>query len=90
MAEYIKKEDALKEVVRFSTEEGSNTVCSKLYSDIGFMPTTDIVYCKECKHRVKHKLYGEIPTENWCEMHRKITADKDWFCADGERRDNNG
>ena len=42
MAEYVNKAEALKEVIRFSQEEGSNTVCSKLYSDIGLMPTIEI------------------------------------------------
>lgn len=76
MAEYIKKEDVLKEVVRFSTEEGSDTVCSKLYCDMGLMPTIDIVHCKDCKHYN----YGD------CVSMKFRAREEDWFCADGERK----
>lgn len=50
----------------------------------------NVVRCKDCKHRGKHKLYQEVLIDNWCEMHGKIAADPNWFCADGERKDNNG
>lgn len=72
MTEYIKKEDVLKEVVRFSTEEGSNTVCSKLYCNMGLMPTIDIVHCGECYFYPRCR--------------EGISLDSNWFCADGERR----
>lgn len=42
MAEYINRAEVLKEIIRFSTGEGSNTVCSQLYRNIGNMPTIDI------------------------------------------------
>lgn len=80
MVEYIKKEDVLKEVVRFSTEEGSNTVCSKLYCDMGLMPTIDIVHCKDCKH-------SNVDKMGWyCNKHYHRYADENaHFCSDGER-----
>lgn len=49
------------------------------------MPTTEIVHCKDCKHRGLHKLYQEVLIDNWCEIHGKIAADLNWFCADGEK-----
>jgi len=38
-----------------------------------------VVRCRDCKH-------GEGHTELWCEVH-EIRVDIDYFCADGERRE---
>lgn len=46
----------------------------------------NIVRCKDCKHRGKHKLYQEVLIDNWCEIHGKIASDPDWFCADARKR----
>lgn len=50
----------------------------------------EIVRCKDCKHRPTYpEAYGaEINGKwcYWCELHRAWKHD-DWFCADGERRD---
>lgn len=83
MAEYNNKKDVLKEVVRFSTEEGSSTVCSKLYADISNMPTIDIVHCKDCKHIDRTICLTSFPEKYGCKLgngaHRL-----DFFCSDGE------
>lgn len=38
MKELIIKEDVLKEILRFSIEEGSSVVCQQLYCDVNNMP----------------------------------------------------
>lgn len=44
----------------------------------------DVVTCGECKHCY---VDGEQVKFNVCELnHNKVQSD-DWFCADGERRD---
>lgn len=49
-----------------------------------FEPTADVVEvvrCKDCKHSVKHQLgYG-------CGMNYHLATNGEWFCADGERRE---
>ena len=46
----------------------------------------EIVRCKDCKHRY---VDGGNVRYNACELnHNKVQSD-DWFCADGERRENN-
>ena len=50
----------------------------------------EVVRCKDCKHRKKY--IGK--TVYYCElMHDKIGSDGymllEWYCADGERRNNN-
>lgn len=45
-------------------------------------PTIDavpVVRCRDCKHSEGH-------TELWCEVH-EIRTDINYFCADGERRE---
>lgn len=63
-------------------------------------PTVDavpVVRCKDCKHRVVNEHYGkkgyfdlkafcELDTGDIFELGRDAEKD-DWFCADGERRD---
>ena len=43
-----------------------------------------IVHCRDCKWRYKD---GDNVVVNYCLLnHNKVQSD-DWFCADGERRD---
>ena len=43
-----------------------------------------LVRCKDCKHRY---VDGENVRYNVCELnHNKVQSD-DWYCADGERKD---
>ena len=60
----------------------------------GFIPFDDpqpqkedlvpVVRCKNCKHRFKD---GDNVRFNVCELnHNKVQSD-DWYCADGERKD---
>ena len=45
---------------------------------------TEVVRCRDCKHRF---VDGENVRFNRCELnHNKVQGD-DWFCADGERRE---
>ena len=54
---------------------------------IACAPTIDtvpIVRCDECKHR---DVDGDNVRFNVCELnHNKVQSD-DWFCADGERKE---
>lgn len=43
-----------------------------------------LITCRECKHRY---VDGENVRYNVCDLnHNRVQAD-DWFCADGERRE---
>lgn len=44
----------------------------------------EIVRCRDCIHRFKN---GENVVFNCCELNHNIVQADDWFCADGERRD---
>ena len=46
----------------------------------------EIVRCKDCKHRY---VDGDNVRYNACELNHNNVQSDDWFCADGERRENN-
>lgn len=57
----------------------------ELANCVKYAPTVDavpVVRCKECKYRAKN---GRCYTENG--IIRGAFVGKDWFCADGERRE---
>ena len=52
----------------------------------------EVVLCKDCKYLIDH--YGFMD-DGYCKKKRegynaKLKPKKDWYCADGERRDDNG
>lgn len=51
------------------------------------MPSGELIRCGECKHNY---VDGDNVRFNVCElMHNKAQSD-DWYCADAERRKNDG
>ena len=66
------------------------------------LPKTEIVHCKDCKHRPReipfvtsyggHDTYLEYPEGSKCpcrnsdDEYYSWNPDDDWFCADGERK----
>ena len=52
----------------------------------------DIVHCKDCKHWTDSDgVYRRgCNAESKCRVNCKEVMSGDWFCADGERDDNNG
>lgn len=51
----------------------------RTWSEVG-----TLVRCKDCKHRY---IDGENVRYNVCDLnHNKVQGD-DWYCADGERKD---
>jgi hypothetical protein len=46
----------------------------------------EIVRCKDCKRNQKPIIPYLVGTEVWCERLDRYFKN-DWFCADGERRD---
>ena len=65
-------------------------------SDIDNAPTIDaveIVRCKYCKHRLRLEATDCYPAEYICRLDERVflpsrkANDPDWFCADGERKE---
>ena len=59
-----------------------------------------VVRCRDCKHRIVNKNFGKkgyFDLEAMCSLDTgdifelgRNAWDPDWFCADGERRENDG
>lgn len=76
-------------------------VCERHDVQIGFeaglqaivsMPTINIVHCGECKHRREYtehdRKHDEYVTYAYCTQKQRYHGD-DWFCANGERKNDN-
>ena len=86
--------DALKENIPntnvdiFENCHNCTTLCDwevkELIDKQPVIDAVDVVRCRDCIH---HYVDGEYVRYNCCELnHNKVQSD-DWFCADGERVD---
>lgn len=75
---------ALKELIE-NAEGTIKGAYEKGYSDGRMAKEAEIVRCKECVH---HKNAPKT-TDVWCERIDGLLQ-KDWFCADGERKEITG
>lgn len=80
MSEYIKRELAVSSIALetdMSLEQARKI--------LGNVPSIDIVRCKECKHRYES---GECELDSGDSYaYGREAWDDNWFCADGERRE---
>lgn len=82
----IEKDKAIEETWKEPSYSDPLNVLTEIRDRLNTLPTIEIVRCRECRHRF---VDGENVRFNVCELnHNKVQAD-DWFCADGERRDEN-
>ena len=87
MADYISRQEAIKAIMDLpNTPNGYSDTYDKacIIGMLAEVPTADVVpvvRCKDCKHSVKQHLgYG-------CEMNYRLATNGEWFCADGEGRE---
>ena len=61
-----------------------NTIAEILENTVGLFPIEDtvieVVRCKDCKHWEQDVIFGDA----YCRGKRQLNPN--WFCADGERR----
>ena len=94
--DYIKREDAIKQAKDLF--ELGECYCDQ-HSIVGMLnalpsaDVVDVVRCRECKHW--HKYIDIENGQGWCGnnrtglvVHSGWTTHEDFFCADGERKDN--
>ena len=75
-----------------SVKECTKKLATDVYSLLKEQP--EIVRCKDCKHATmtidgKMCKYCAMDTDDFGDQ-RDVYHDADWFCADGEREDENG
>lgn len=108
MDEYIKREDLINGLMDyyFYDEDGSmiedegddakRKWIDQWLPDCPAADVVEVVRCKDCKHRILNKRYGErgymnikaacdLDTGDPYQLGRFADVD-DWFCADGERK----
>lgn len=51
------------------------------------LPTIDIVHCYKCKHYEKYTEHTGL-CNHFVVNGERLAMEYDWFCADGERRNN--
>lgn len=62
----------------------------KGYSDGRAARDAEIVLCKDCVYAIHYNEKWTLPEKSnclWCKLYEDIRT-PGWFCADGERRDN--
>lgn len=82
--EFVRKEDVLNCIVGDSTsEKKARELAELILEHIPAVDAVEVVRCKDCKHC--------DPEDKKCDCGHAILwqlpRDDDWFCADGERRD---
>lgn len=86
--EYIKKEDAIQSVMNHDLlkSDWSRAWAEYMLEDAPTADVAPVVRCRDCKHC--EYAWNRIPTEQaWVCYKLGIDVEQDWFCADGERRE---
>lgn len=70
---------------------------AKMMNVVRTSERVDVVHCRDCKHRIVNDYAGKkgyMRIKAMCELDNgdifalgRNADDPDWFCADGERRD---
>lgn len=82
MSDYIKREDAIRQIVKTSAQNELDipAIGTVIYilSEMDSADVVEVVRCKNCKHRKKN---------TFC-LHNMRYEDDNGFCSYGEREDN--
>lgn len=91
MSRYIDADDLRHRILYFADAKNlnGNHEQAKAYNHCLIMidesKTVDVVQCKDCKHFHDGIYNGEYWIE--CDEYRIALSSDEWFCADGERRE---
>lgn len=80
MTDYIRREDALKAL--FAPEMCYAPVQLKIVKEMPAADVAEVVYCKECEHKVRTLANGIVLCS---EKHGMIRPSENDFCSYGER-----
>ena len=90
MARLIDVDALKKDLSENYTFYGIGQLMNDFYEALDSAPSIDIVRCKECKNREKYPC-GDIEFYECSHLRlygTKVGVEDDWFCADGERKEN--
>lgn len=101
----IRREDALAAIDAVGAHSSSTLVvkakCYAVVKTDSVVPTVDaveVVRCRDCRYYRREPSHVRPDADVvWCDKHNDredrinlAAVDDDWFCADGERRDDDG
>jgi hypothetical protein len=87
MADLISRAAALEvieAVKNVSWSQSGKVLCGKMYSQIKDLPAVGavpVIRCRDCKHSIENAKHIDVACER--------SYDPDFYCAAGERRDEN-
>ena len=94
--DYVKRSDVHK-AFQPKYAPAINRTFAAMIDSVPAADVVEIVRCKDCKHRRVNEHYGEkeyLRIKAMCELDTgdpfelsRCAEDDDWFCADGERKD---
>lgn len=94
--DYVKRSDVHK-AFRPKYAPAINQTFAVMIDSVPAADVVEVVRCKDCKHRRVNEHYGEkgyLRIKAMCELDTgdpfelsRCASDDDWFCADGERKD---
>ena len=88
MSELIKREDAIKEILRVPPHTDPYKILVEVWDRIKALPTIDAVHvvrCEDCRYCYYE---GERNEKTYCTEHPNFgNLPTDWFCPDGMRRE---
>ena len=91
MSDYIKKEDAIRQVCEGCNQEFSDEPCEPndciIRKKLKSVPTADVVEvvrCKDCKH-IKEEHFNILPDGFSCEL-SGLMVEQEHYCSYGERK----
>lgn len=94
--DYVKRSDVHK-VFQPKYAPAINRTFAAMIDSVPAADVVEVVRCKDCKHRRLNEHYGEkgyLRIKAMCELDTgdpfelsRCAEDDDWFCADGERKE---
>ena len=88
MARYIDADDFKREMEKYLPED--RELALKVLKSIKTADVAEVVRCKDCKHcewYIKASYKNGVEVESHECRKYKMAVTRDWFCADGRRRD---
>ena len=87
MSDYIKREDAIRQIVKTSAQNELDipAIGTVIYilSEMDSADVVEVVRCKDCEHGQSYNMFGS----RYCLKHNDVAVRDNDFCSYGERKD---
>ncbi len=91
MSDYIKREDAIRQIVKTSAQNelDIHAIGTVIYilSEMDSADVVEVVRCKDCKHNYRRTTLNHGERDNPSCKYTNYVRDNDFYCGFGERAD---